>query len=310
LLCVSEVHTHCISKMVCSICKERGHNAKNCNGQFITEWTENIKRFWIYGHNNSVENDEAVKEWARNFRLTRPIINRLWEHIRGVNHQKRWWYLSQADRERFVQTQFILNKPSSVTSFRERIANYVRPAEQEPIAEALEERDRHIEERRQQQRREREQQQRLVQEQRDRVLAERIAQRQREAVEDPNAQVRRNLQGEFDRAHQIFRHAEAQAIQALKPKKMASIQAQMDTLETEYFENTDCPICLEALTPSNTVALDCRHTCCVACLKQTLKPGIKHCCPTCRADIKFIRFKSSISPENFNTISSHIRTLV
>ena len=311
LLCISYVHTHCISKMVCSICKERGHNASCCNGQFITEWTENIKRFWIYGHNNSVENDEAVKEWARNFRLTRPIINRLWEHIRGVNHEKRWWYLSQADRERFVQTKFSLNKPSTVASFRERIANYVRPAEQEPIAEALAELDRRAEERRQQQRQEREQQQRLVQEQRDRVLAERIAQRQREAAEDPNAPVRRNLQRDFDHVNQLFRNAQQEAMRALRPKAQSSaIQSKMDTLETEYFENTDCPICLEALAPDNTVALDCRHTCCVTCLKQTLKPGIKHCCPTCRADIKVIRFKSSISPENFNTISSHIHTLV
>jgi hypothetical protein len=301
--------------MVCSICKEAGHNATHCNGQFITEWTENIKRFWIYGHNNSVENDEAVKEWARNFRLTIPIINRLWEHIRGVNHEKRWWYLSQVDRERFVQTKFSLNKPSSVTSFRERIATYVRPAEQEPIAEALEARDRQVEERRQQQRQEREQrvrqQERQAQEQRDRVLAERIAQRQREAAEDPNAPVRRNLQRDFDRVNQMFRNAQQEAMRALRPKPQSSaIQSKMDAPETEYFENTDCPICLEALTPSNTVALDCRHTCCVACLKQTLKPGIKHCCPTCRADIKAIRFKSTISPENFNTISSHIHTLV
>lgn len=298
--------------MVCSICKEAGHNATNCNGQFITEWTENIKRFWIYGHNNSVENDRAVKEWAMNFRLTRPIINRLWEKIRGVNHEKRWWYLSQVDRERFVQTQFILNRPSSVTSFRERIANYVRPAEQEPIAEALEERDRQIEQERQRRIQQRQAREREEQERRDRLLAERLAQRQQEAArlaQDPNANIRRNLQQDFERAHQMFRRAEAQAIQALKPKRQV-IQSKMDAPDTEYFENTDCPICLEALAPDNTVALDCRHTCCVACLKQTLKPGGKHCCPTCRADIKFIRFKSTISPENFNTISSHIHTLV
>lgn len=300
--------------MVCSICKERGHNAKNCNGQFITEWTENIKRFWIYGHNNSVENDEAVKEWARNFRLTRPIINRLWEKIRGVNHEKRWWYLSQADRERFVQIKFISNKPPNVASFRERIATYVRPAEQEPIAEALEERDRQIEQARQRRNLDRQAREREEQERRDRLLAERLANRQREAArlaQDPNANIRRNLRAEFDRANQIFIRVQDQAIRALQPKpNTQSIHCKMDTLETEYFENTDCPICLEALQPTNTVALNCRHTCCVACLKQTLKVNSKHNCPTCRADIKTIHFKSTISPEHFNTISSHIHTLV
>lgn len=299
--------------MVCSICKEAGHNAKNCNGQYITEWTENIKRFWIYGHNNSVENDEAVKEWARTSRdIKMPLVNRLWEKIRGVNHEKRWWYLSQADRERFVQIKFISNKPPNVASFRERIATYVRPAEQEPIAEALEERDRQIEQARQRRNLDRQAREREEQERRDRLMAERIAQRQQEAArlaQDPNANVRRNLQQDFERAHQMFRRAEAQAIQALKPKRQV-IQCKMDTLETEYFENTDCPICLEALQPTNTVALNCRHTCCVACLKQTLKVNGKHNCPTCRADIKTIHFKSTISPDHFNTISTHIHTLV
>ena len=147
-------HTHILVRMVCSICKEAGHNAKNCNSQYITEWTENIKRFWIYGHNNSVENDQAVKSLVITSRdIKMPLINRLWEKIRGVNLEKRWWYLSQVDRERFVQTRFILTKPSTVNSFRERIATYVRPAEQEPIAQALEARDRQIEANRQQRQR-------------------------------------------------------------------------------------------------------------------------------------------------------------
>ena len=297
--------------MVCSICKEAGHNAKNCNGQLITEWTENIKRFWIYGHNNSVENDEAVKEWARTSRdIKMPLVNRLWEKIRGVNHEKRWWYLSQVDRERFVQTKFILNKPHTVNSFRERIATYVRPAEQEPIAEALEERDRQIEQARQRRNLDRQAREREEQERRDRVLAERIAQRQGEAVEDPNAAVRRNLQRDFDRVNQMFRNAQQEAMRALRPKaRPSAIQSKMDAPDTEYFENTDCPICLEALQPSNTVALNCRHTCCVACLKQTLKVNCKHNCPTCRADIKTIHFKSTISPDHFNTISTQIHTL-
>lgn len=297
--------------MVCSICKQAGHNASNCNGPFIREWTENIKRFWIYGYNNSIENDEAVKEWARTFRLTRPIINRLWVKLREINYQKQWWRLSDEVKEQFVQTKFALPRfrGMNISDFRAHIANYVRPAEQEPIAEALAELNRIIEERRQRLRQEREEPARLLQERRDRVVAESIARRQREAVEDPNAQVRRNLQQDFERAHQMFRRVEAQAIQALKPKRQV-IQCKMDPLETEYFENTDCPICLEALPPENTVALDCRHICCVDCLKQTLKISNKRTCPTCRADIKTVRFKSTISPDNFNTISAQINSLV
>ena len=84
----------------------------------------------------------------------------------------------------------------------------------------------------------------------------------------------------------------------------------MDPLELKYFENTDCQVCMESLTSDNTVALDCRHTCCVFCLKQILKVSDKHKCPTCRADIKSIHFKSTISSENFNTISAQINSLV
>lgn len=295
--------------MVCSICREAGHNASHCNGQFITEWTENIKRFWIYGHNNSVENDEAVKVWARTFRFTRPIINRLWTKIREVSYEKRWCRLNQVDRERFIQIKFYQNQPRTVDAFKNLIANYVRPAEQEPIAEAFAAAAVVIAERRQQQRQEIAERQRQGQELENRILAERIAQRQGEAVEDPNAHVRRNLQREFDRVNAAARNVQAQAIQALKPKKMASIQAQMDPLETVYFINDDCPICMEPQTAGNTIALDCRHTCCIGCLKRTLKPQVEHRCPSCREKITKIRFKPDISPEHFNTISSHIHSL-
>ena len=79
--CRSVQTTQEISKMVCSICKEGGHNASSCSGQIVTEWTEKVKRFWLYGHNNSVENDEAVKEWARTARFKMPLVNRIWSNL-------------------------------------------------------------------------------------------------------------------------------------------------------------------------------------------------------------------------------------
>jgi hypothetical protein len=269
----------------CSICKETGHSANNCNGQFITEWTENIKRFWIYGHNNSVENDEAVKEWARTFRLTIPIINRLWANLGFIYFEKNWCRVISSN---FVQTRFYhLTSPLTIADFRERIINYVRPTE-EPIAEAIVELERVEEEDR-----ERELEERM----RRRILRQ-VAYDEREREEEEEQQ--RELERLLERA------LEADRRRILSKQ----IQWKMDPLELKYFESTDCPVCMESLTSDKTVALDCRHTCCVVCLKQILKVSDKHKCPTCRADIKSIHFKSTISSENFNTISAQINSLV
>ena len=273
----------------CSICKETGHSANNCNGQFITEWTENIKRFWIYGHNNSVENDEAVKEWARTFRLTIPIINRLWANLGFIYFEKNWCKVNSSN---FVQTRFYhLTSPLTIADFRERIINYVRPTE-EPIAEAIVELERVEEEDR-----ERELEERM----RRRILRQ-VAydEREREEEEEKRQQVQRELERLLERALEEDR-------QRILSKQ---IKWKMDPLELKYFESTDCPVCMESLTSDKTVALDCRHTCCVVCLKQILKVSNKHNCPTCRADIKSIHFKSTISSENFNTISAQINSLV
>jgi hypothetical protein len=274
--------------MVCSICKERGHNATNCNGQFITEWTENIKRFWIYGHNNSVENDEAVKEWARTFRLTIPIINRLWANVGETMREKKWWKVNWRN---FVQTRFYSFVPhQSIADFRERIINYVRPTEEEPIAEALAELERVEEE---------ERGYRQAQRMRRMILRQVVHdEREREQEQEQQRELERLLERALEEDRQRQRILSKQ------------IKWKMDPLELKYFESTDCPVCMESLTSDKTVALDCRHTCCVVCLKQILKVSDKHNCPTCRADIKTIHFKAMISSENFNTISAQINSLV
>ena len=296
----------------CSICKETGHSANNCNGQFIKEWTENIKRFWIYGHNNSVENDEAVKEWARTFRLTMPIINRLWANVGNIYIEKEWF---KVDYRNFVQTRFYhLISSLTIADFRERIINYVRPTEEEPIAEALVELERVEQEERMRRmilrqvardERERELEQEREQEQEERMrrmILRQVAydEREREEEEQKRQQVQRELTRWLERALEEDR-------QRILSKQ---IKWKMDPLELKYFESTDCPVCMESLTSDKTVALDCRHTCCVVCLKQILKVSDKHNCPTCRADIKSIHFKSTISSENFNTISAQINSLV
>ena len=291
----------------CSICKNEGHSATTCDGQFVTEWTEKLTAFWIHGYNNSAENDEAVKHWVQNQRFKWPLVNRLWKNLirSPVYRQKQWWRMqrSRVIRERFAETRFIFQQPKTVEEFRQRILNYVRPAEPEIDMARVEI---ELEEERAARARQFQQEQ---QERRDAAMARQLQQRERDAA-NPNAVVRRNLQREFDRANEAQMRAQAQAIQALKSTtKSGSIQAQMDPLETDYFINADCPICMEPQTPGNTIALDCRHTCCVECLKRTLKPTIKNCCPSCRDPITKVRFKPDITPENFNIISTHIHSL-
>ena len=252
----------------------------------------------------------AVKEWARNARFKMPLVNRLWEHLRGVHFRKQWYRLSQEDINRFAQTRFYDKRPKTVAEFKERIANYVRPVEQEEIEEVLADIDRQAQERRDRIRRDREERRRLHQERQDRLLAERVAQRQREA-EDPDLQARRAVQREFDQLYAQVRNAQARADNALQAKKKSTpIETHMDPLDTDYFINADCPICMDAQTPANTIALNCRHTCCANCLKQTLKPTKKNQCFTCRVEITQIRFKPDIAPEHFNTISSHVHSLI
>ena len=292
-------------KMVkCSICKNDGHTAGTCDGDLITKLTEEITAFWVLGHNNSAENDAAIKHWVQNQRYKMTLVNRLWRKFQlEVWCEKGWSGITKANHERYAETRFYYPKPQTVEEFRHRIRNYVRPTEPEIdlvriLAEQDEERD---EERRQNAQRN--------QERRAAEEARQLAQREREAA-DPNIIAQQNLQRGFDQVNEQMRYVQRRAMQVFKStKKPASIQSQMDSLETDYFINDNCPICMEPQTPGNTIALDCRHTCCVSCLKQILKPQSKHCCFSCRNPITKIRFKPNITPDNFNTISKHIHSL-
>ena len=289
---------------ICSICKVEGHRSPDCNGVFITEWTEKLKRYWMFGYHNSVENDEEVKLWAQNYRFTMPIINRLFACLLKCASEKRWFRFIRTDREQYAEMKFILNIPGTILNCRARIWAYVRPTERQIDINAII--AAHDRERGERNRiREIQHQERLIEAQRAREV-----ERQRIAA-DPNILVRRNLQREFDRANILMRRAQAHVQEALTPRSKPSlIQIHMDTTEQAYFVNDDCPICMEPQTPDNTIAVDCGHTFCVTCLKQTMQGGIQHCCPSCRNPITKLRFKPTITPVNFNIISTHVLNLI
>jgi len=293
--------------MKCSICKNEGHSAPTCDDPLVSKLTEEITAFWILGHNNSAENDAAIKHWVQNQRYKMTLVNRLWRKLNQVRSEKGWWEITMANRERYAETRFYSPQPKTVEEFRHRIRNYVRPTE--PEIDMVRIRAEQNEAREVERREERRLRDQRNQERRAVEEARLLAQREREAA-DPYIIARRNLQREFDLVNQAQIHAQAQAMRALKPTtKPPSISVQMDSLETDYFINDNCPICLEPQTPGNTIALGCRHTCCVSCLKQAMKPGGKHFCVICRNTITQIRFKPDITPDNFNIISKHNHSL-
>ena len=109
-----------------------------------------------------------------------PLINRIWSKLRDTFREKRWSRIEPPDVDRFAQIKFFIKCPNNYPAVRLHIENYVRPAEQEPIAEALAEqaaiRLAGRDERRAQHRR-------AEQERADAIMAERLARRQREAIE-------------------------------------------------------------------------------------------------------------------------------
>lgn len=281
----------------CSICKVEGHRSTDCNGVFITEWTEKLKRYWMFGYHNSVENDEEVKLWAQNYRFTMPIINRLFEKLRNCARVNGWFRIYTTYRDQYAEMKFIMNIPGTILNCRAQIGGYVRPTERQIDINAIIAAQDH----------ERAEIYRVRREVQER---EEILDRQRIAA-DPNILVRRNLQNEFNRANDALQHAQANAIRHLSSHNKRSIQYQMDTTEQAYFVNDDCPICMEPQTPGDTIAIDCRHTFCVKCLKRVI-PGVYntiHNCPCCRCPITKIRFKPTITPDNFNTISTYLHNL-
>ena len=301
--------------MKCSICKNEGHSATTCDGDQITELTEQIRALWILGHNNSAENDTAIKHWVQNQRFKMTLVKRLWRKLHQIYSDKGWWQITMANRERYAETRFYSPEPKTVEEFRHRILNYVRPADTFNVVRIVAEQNEEREVARREERR--------LRDQRDQERQVRLlAQRERDAA-NPNLIVQRNIQRHFEEQQRQFQanqrqanynneqvvRAHNQAMREWVPTKPPSISAQMDSLETTYFINENCPICLETQTPDNTIALGCKHTCCVSCLKQAIKPGAKHFCVICRKTITQIRFKSNITPENFNIISSHVHTL-
>ena len=56
-------------------------------------------------------------------------------------------------------------------------------------------------------------------------------------------------------------------------------------IEKNVFSVTECPICMETFTASNTISFGCKHTICTNCITNMIKTKPCSTCPLCRAKI-------------------------
>lgn len=89
------------------------------------------------------------------------------------------------------------------------------------------------------------------------------------------------------------------------PNLKQRVKFRMDTSTAQYTADDACPVCMETLKPSNTVAMSCAHAFCSKCTGEF----INKCngkCPSCREAITEVRFKHDICHESFNSLVSSL----
>ena len=254
--------------MTCSICKDLHCRANVCRSDYIKTWVEKIRRYWIYGYNNSEQNDIQVRHWVSTTKFNRPLINRIRKLLRDTHSVKHWFDIPYTIGQRFHELKFYRGFVSCGSrTIKEHILNYNRPQELEINMTEL----------------------------RQEIEQYHIARRERENLEHER-RVREYSENRIRMEQERNRQNNGN-----------KIQIQMDNFDTKYFIDDTCPVCLEDLETSKVVALNCGHTCCVDCLTHIISSTIiNNKCPCCRDEITTIRFKPDIEPTNFNTISKHV----
>lgn len=106
------------------------------------------------------------------------------------------------------------------------------------------------------------------------------------------------VQREVERLLRRQQLRQQHAMIAQKPKR---INLQMITLDAVHYSEDTCSICMEDLTPQNTIATSCKHVFCTSCTPTFLKRSSS--CPLCRVTIDTLCFTKDIDMDNFNQLS-------
>lgn len=80
------------------------------------------------------------------------------------------------------------------------------------------------------------------------------------------------------------------------------ISFHLDNADIQYFHDGGCPICMDHIDDTNTIAFSCLHAFCSSCVGEFIQRSHNKC-PSCREDIVQFHFKSGILPQHFNRLS-------
>lgn len=267
--------------MVCSICRQGGHQASNCNSEILQQRVARIKAYWLGENMPEGWSDVLIKNWAATERIGLPFWRRIWRMLDHEIHVRGWRRIPHAERQQNPVFTFLRPQPQGVNGFKERIRTYVRPA-QLPIAPP-----------------------RPAPRP---IPPPRPAHRPLPVMQDPQApnidrdilHLRRHMEGAIAIHRRLCNDAKSRYDNR---KKIGLVMDAPDS--ADYFVDPTCPICMEDISPQTVLAFGCKHTLCGNCTVESLKKQ-NICCPVCRSPVTEVRFRPNTAPDTFNKISAHL----
>ena len=266
--------------MVCSICRQNGHQSSSCNSDILQQSVARIKAYWLGDNMILGWTDEVIRNWATTERIGLPHWRRIWRMLQVEWHTRRWGRIPHVEQADNPVLSFFRPEPRSVDEFKRRIRNYVRPVEL-PVAPP---RPAPI------------------------PVPPRPLNRPLPVMQDPQApnidrdilHLRRHMEGAIAIHRRLCRDAKS------RHDNQNKIGLVMDAPDSaDYFVDPTCPICMEDISPQTVLAFGCKHTLCGNCTVESLKKQ-NICCPVCRSPVTEVRFRPTTTPETFNKISAHL----
>lgn len=271
--------------MVCSICNQAGHQARTCNSELLQQSVTRIKAHWLGENMPEGWNDVMVKEWAANLRIGLPYWRRIWTLLDDEFFRKGWWRIPYAERQLNPVTAFTRPQPISVTEFKSRIQNYIRPLvlPEPPLP--------------------RPQHRPTPRRPHPGPLPSPPPSEEVQPIRI-DAEVRL-LRRHMEDALVMHRRRINRQLQEQQKKINRKVKLLMDQDDANYYIDDVCPICMDKVTPQTVLAFGCKHTLCANCAIDTIHKTTVGC-PICRVNITEIHFKPDTNRDTFNKLSSHM----